>query len=338
MPTTTYTDTTFAVNAIGGRTNASAEAVSDYTAEEARFLAQILSGGRLKPADSFRVFPQDTPDMSVKIGSGTAKADYYVVEGGVGGQGTYVVRLDSASPSLSVPAADASQPRTDEIYLVVRDDTYDTGGLGLPRFGYRKGDLGGAAPGPDSSWEAYALLASVAVPALETAIEATNITEERFQSRLLRDIVVPRLETQVRYLTVDDVANTTFEPVGNEGSEFRITLRPNTLYAVDCFLWYGASQADDLQLQWGYSPGVAVCWSAWGLGPAATSGIGDINVDVASVTESATLGSPGFDVSARVYGTVFGTSGTTAAGLHFRATTGQVTIKVGSWIKFTQLA
>lgn len=179
MPTTTYTDSTFSVAALGNRTDTAGTAVSDYTAEEARFVSQILTGGYLKPSGAFQVTPQSIPAMSVKVGSGTAKADYYVVEGQVGGQGNYVVRLDVTSRDVTVPAADASQARTDEVYLVVRDNAYDASARGLPQIGYRKGDLGGAAPGVDSTWEASILLATIAVPALETAVEAANVTDER---------------------------------------------------------------------------------------------------------------------------------------------------------------
>lgn len=184
MATTSYTDTTFSVNAVGGRTDADGVAVSDYTAEEARFFAGIFTPGYVSPTEAFQVTAQDTPDMTVRVGSGAAKIDLYVVEGQATGQGNYLVRLDVADEDVTVPAADASQARTDEVYLVVRDATYDAGTHGLPRIGYRKGDLGGAAPGPDSSWEAYALLASIAVPAAATEIDADGITDEREAARL----------------------------------------------------------------------------------------------------------------------------------------------------------
>lgn len=189
MATTTYSDTTFSLAAIGNRTDAAGVAVTDYTAEEARFAAQILTPGYLKPTTAFQVAAQDTPNMSIKVGSGTAKADYYVVEGQTGGQGNYVVRLDVTSLTVAVPAADASQARTDEIYLVVRDNAYDASARGLPQIGYRKGDLGGAAPGPDAAWGASALLATVSVPALETAIETANITDGRQAAALLDGLV-----------------------------------------------------------------------------------------------------------------------------------------------------
>lgn len=164
MPTTSLTDSTFAVSAIGGRTNAAGVAVADYTAEEARFASQILTEGYLTTG-AFAVTPQTVAAMSVKVGSGTAKADYYVVDGDVGGQGRYVVRLDATSQTVTVPAADASQTRTDEVYLVVRDTVYDASSRALPTIGYRKGDLGGANPGPDAAWRASVLLARIVVAA-----------------------------------------------------------------------------------------------------------------------------------------------------------------------------
>lgn len=190
MPTTTYLDSTLAVSAIGSRTDAAGAAVTDYTAEEARFTAQILTGGYLQPAEAFVVREAATPNMSVVVGSGTAKADYYVVAGGVGGQGNYIVRLDVAAVAVQVPAADASQQRTDQLYLVVQDDTYDASSRGLPRLGYRRGDLGGVVPGPDAGWEASALLATIPVTAGATTITDEIITDGRTAATLRDELVV----------------------------------------------------------------------------------------------------------------------------------------------------
>lgn len=179
MPTTTYLDSTFAVCAIGDRTDTAGASVTDYTAEESRFAAQILNPGYLEPVNSFAVRQQVSPAMSVRVGSDVAKADYYVVAGTVGGQGNYIVRLDTAAVTVTVPAADASQQRTDEVYLLVRDDTYDASSRSLPQLGYRRGDLGGAAPGPDAAWEAFVLLASVNVPAATSTVTTSLITDSR---------------------------------------------------------------------------------------------------------------------------------------------------------------
>lgn len=184
MPTTTYTDATFAVAAIGARTDSSGVAVADYTAEEARLLSTILSEGYLSSDSSFQVAAQAVPNMSVKVGSGSAKADVYVVAGETAGQGNYLTRLDASSVTVTVPAADASQARTDEVYLVVRDNAYDASSRGLPQLGYRKGDAGGSAPGPDSNWKASVKLATIAVGAAVSTITSGNITDNRVPSQL----------------------------------------------------------------------------------------------------------------------------------------------------------
>lgn len=190
MPTTTFTDATFSVAAIGNRTDSAGASVADYTAEEARFVASILNGGYIKPTSAFQVTQQASPNMTVLVGSGTAKADYYVVPGTVGGQGNYIVRLDATSITVTVPAADASQTRTDQVYLVVRDNAYDASARALPQIGYRQGDLGGATPGPDSAWDAYALLATISVPALDTAIQTAQITDGRVAATLIDGVGV----------------------------------------------------------------------------------------------------------------------------------------------------
>jgi hypothetical protein len=189
MATTTYTDSTFAAAIIGARTDNAGAAATDTTAEEARLLAAMLNAGYLTPANAFLVQAQASPNMTVKVGSGTAKTDYYVLAGTVAGQGNYLVRLDVASQNVTISAADASQTRTDEIYIVVQDNTYDVSSRALPRIGYRKGDLGGANPGPDASWTAYALLARVTVAAAATSITSGNISDQRSASTLLSTLL-----------------------------------------------------------------------------------------------------------------------------------------------------
>ncbi len=179
MPTTNYTTPTMSVNVIGARTDAAGAAVTDTTAEEARFPAVGFTEGYITPSTAFKVAAQTSPDMTVKVGSGTSKADYYVISGEVAGQGNYIARLDVTSQNVTIDAADASQTRTDEIYLVVRDNPYDASSRALPQFGYRKGDLGGANPGPDAAWRASALLARIVVGAAVTSITNANITDMR---------------------------------------------------------------------------------------------------------------------------------------------------------------
>lgn len=176
--TTTYIDSTFSANAIGARTDSAGSAVTDLSAEEARFAAALWTEGAMT-SNSFKVSAQDTPNMSVKVGSGTAKADYFCLTGEVSGQGNYIVRLDVTTQNVTIPAADAAQDRVDEIYLVVLDNAYDVSSKSLPRIAHRKGEIGGTAPGPDTTWRASALLATIPIPASLATITSSQITDER---------------------------------------------------------------------------------------------------------------------------------------------------------------
>lgn len=188
MASTSYTDSTFSASVIGARTDNAGAAVTDTTAEEARLLGRMLNAGYLSPSNAFVVAAQSVPNMTVKVGSGTAKTDYYVLSGTVGGQGNYIARLDVTSQNVTVPAADASQTRTDEVYLVIQDNLYDTSARALPRIGYRTGTLGGANPGPDGSWTAYALLARITVAPAVTSIVTGNISDQRSAATLLSSL------------------------------------------------------------------------------------------------------------------------------------------------------
>lgn len=191
MPTTSYQASTFSANVIGARTDSSGSAVTDLSAEEARLPNTFLLLPGYLTSTAFQVTQQASPNMTVKIGSGTAKADLYAVSYTATGQGNYIVRLDVTSQNVTISAADASQTRTDEIYLVVRDNLYDSSGFALPEFGYRKGDLGGANPGPDASWKAYNLLARITVAAGVTSIVTANISDQRTAG----GVTVPAVQT-----------------------------------------------------------------------------------------------------------------------------------------------
>lgn len=179
MPTTTHIDATFSVRNIGDRTDNSAVDVDDYTAEEDR-LANVYYPGVVSPDTAFAatVVGGGTPWL-LRIGSGTAKQDTYVVEGQQPGQGRYKVRLDDAYVEVEFDAAEPSATRTDEVYLVVADKAYDGGSLALPRLAYRKGDPGGAAPGPDPSWEAYALLWAYQHGPGDSALSSAKLEDKR---------------------------------------------------------------------------------------------------------------------------------------------------------------
>lgn len=185
MPTTTYTHLATKVDFIGARTDSAGAAVDDALAEDLRLPNAFHVEGALT-TNAWKVAAQTVPDMTVKIGTGTAKTGVYVVDGDASGQGKYVVRQDAASTNQTISASEPAATRTDEIYLVVLDSPYDANTLGtasaplaIPVVGYRKGDAGGANPGPDALWKAYALLARITVPAADTAIANDQITDLR---------------------------------------------------------------------------------------------------------------------------------------------------------------
>ena len=222
MATTTLVDSTFAAAYLGARTDNTGVAVTDTTAEEARLIASVFNPGYVTPGTAFQVNAQASPNMTVKVGSGTAKADYYVVAGTVAGQGNYVVRHDVASVNVTITAADASQTRIDEIYLVVQDNTYDTSARVLPRIGYRAGTVGGGNPGPDTAWKAYVLLARITVGAAVTSITSANISDQRIKAS-----VVAGLSFNPQTLTDATTINTD----ASLGNHFRVTLGGNRTLA-----------------------------------------------------------------------------------------------------------
>jgi hypothetical protein len=171
----------FATYALQARTDAAGDPVDDVTGEDLRLLASLFTEG-VVGGDAFRVSERGAgANMSVDVGSGSAENDLAVVAGTASGQGNYVVRLGDAVTNVSVNASNVSNPRIDEIYLVVQDDQYDASGRVIARLAYRDGTPGAtpAAPGPDSNWDAYLLLAQVLVGAGVTSIVDANITDQR---------------------------------------------------------------------------------------------------------------------------------------------------------------
>lgn len=184
MPTTTEVEATININAIGQRTDFAGSAVADLSAEEIRFDQAQYSEGVLKPVEAFEVNEGAGGTMNVVVGSGNAKTDYVLVDGDITGQGSYVVRLDEVSKTITLGAADASSDRVDEIWLVVLDDAYDASTKALPILAVREGDLGAGAPGPDGSWEAAIKLATVNIPSGISDITGATITDERVYTDL----------------------------------------------------------------------------------------------------------------------------------------------------------
>lgn len=189
MATTSLKDVALGIRNIGSRTTFAGAAEVDFSAEEDRLINSIVGEGAVTPSNSFVVAKGSAATMNVVVGSGSAKTDTFVVPGTSAGQGTYIVRLEGATETFALGAADPSNARLDEIYIVVQDDAYDSSGRALAVLAVRKGDASGspAAPGPDSSWDAYSLLATVTVPASAADIIACTVTDERSAAQLLVD-------------------------------------------------------------------------------------------------------------------------------------------------------
>lgn len=180
MPTTTEFVADFSARDIGARTDDAAAAVDDVTAEEDRFAQFVLTQGVLT-GGAF-ITSEDSPaGMTVEVGSNAAKEDYAVLVGTSLGQGNYIVRGNDAKTTLTIAAADPTNPRIDEVYIIVLDDLYDTSGKGIVKYAVRTGDPAASpsAPGPDSSWDAYFLLSTIQVAAGVTSIVDANITDQR---------------------------------------------------------------------------------------------------------------------------------------------------------------
>jgi hypothetical protein len=299
MPTTTIQDSTFSVSAVGSRTDSAGSGVTDYTAEEVRFAQQILTEGYLQPTSAFQVTAQSTPNMTVKVGSGTSRSDYYVVAGDSTGQGNYIARLDVTSQNITISASDASQTRTDEIYLIVADNAYDSSARVLPRFGYRKGDLGGASPGADSTWKASVLLARITVAANVTTITNANISDQRVKTTLNVGLSTSQLWTPRMFLLGSDVLASSTTPV----AAFSVPITDTGRYLVEGFLHYAAAPSTNMRMTWTTPTSSTGRWSSGGILASVGSRIGSLDtgmVDIAvALAVSGDSGGPTTEISAR---------------------------------------
>lgn len=181
---TNYTDTTMSVRNVGARTNFAGGAVTDLTAEEDRMAQEVLGEGILSPALGYQAVAGSGATMDVIVGSGAAKKDLAILVGAVAGQSNYMARLDESTKTVVLSAADGSLARIDEVYVVVRDNPYDSSSRALPVLAVREGNphASPSLPGPDAAWKAYLLLAQVDVPAAAADILACTFAERRVMS------------------------------------------------------------------------------------------------------------------------------------------------------------
>lgn len=113
-----------------------------------------------------------TPNMTVIVGSGGI-----IIPAPQNGHGGWYVANDG-DLSLSIAAANATNPRTDLVIARVADPTYSAGGNGLADIKVITGTAGVGAPVPTvpTSEGVYQVLAQVAVAANATSIAGANIT------------------------------------------------------------------------------------------------------------------------------------------------------------------
>lgn len=129
-------------------------------------------------------------NLSVDIGGAMAAGGSFALVQGdtVNGQGLYVVAAHSATINEAIAAADATNPRVDQVILEIQDNVHDASGgnlarvrvlTGTPTVGATLDNRTGAAALPGSAL----LLADVHVPALDTTIANTQIRDRRKWAR-----------------------------------------------------------------------------------------------------------------------------------------------------------
>lgn len=198
------------VFAIGGRTDSSGTAQSDVDQEELRALTGILLRPGLTPnlldqtpnPNAFRVRQNTGADMNLKVGSGTTKVDGIVLRGTVAGQGSYLVRLDATTVTVSVPATDATNPSRYGVFVYVNDAAYSgTASRAYANIECLRGTPAGspATPAASATWSAYALLWEFQLAALDTNVTDAELDQATsIDQRVHADLAVQNaLETQV---------------------------------------------------------------------------------------------------------------------------------------------
>jgi hypothetical protein len=129
--------------------------------------------------NAFMVAQNTGSDMNVLVGSGTTDRDGYVLRGTAAGQGNYTVRLDAATVTVAVPAADATNPTKYSVFLYINDEAYSgDADRAYAQLACLAGTPAGspAAPDPDANWSAYARLWTFQLAANATAVTTSILT------------------------------------------------------------------------------------------------------------------------------------------------------------------
>lgn len=172
------------VYAIGGRTDSAGTAQPDQDQEETRLPLGILLRQGLTPhlttgvpnPNAFRPRQNTGADMNLLIGSGTTKIDGLVLRGNTAGQGTYLLRLDSAGLLKAVPATDPTNPARYGVFAFIDDAAYaGDASRQYADISCIRGTPAGSPTTPTAlaTWSAWALLWEFQLPALAAAI--TNV-------------------------------------------------------------------------------------------------------------------------------------------------------------------
>jgi hypothetical protein len=155
-------------------------------AREDRLINEVLSPGLFAAGDEFKVIQQGTPNMTVRVGSGTI-GDRYIV---AGDGGTYLVRnpdtyIGSGNADVPIANGDATFDRIDGIDLIIEDDSIDSSGFSRARVVVTPGTPASvpAAPALPTSVAAVERLGTVLVEQGEsTSIVTGDITDTRVAS------------------------------------------------------------------------------------------------------------------------------------------------------------
>lgn len=147
-----------------------------------RLINDILTEGMLTYGDEFLVREQSSPNMTVRVGSGSA-GDRYVVDAGKA-QGVFIVRnpdpyIGSGNMDVSIANGDPSFDRIDGIDLQVYDDETDSSGETKAEVVVTQGTPS-SSPSAPAVPAGAARLATVLVAANEsTSIGSGDITDMR---------------------------------------------------------------------------------------------------------------------------------------------------------------
>tara|TARA_R110000787_G_scaffold117171_8_gene227721 strand:+ start:173 stop:1321 length:1149 start_codon:yes stop_codon:yes gene_type:complete len=151
----------------------------DLTAASDRLINSVLlnEGVVNTVGNSFLVAQQSSPNMTIKVGSGTA-GDRAVVVGDTALQGTFIVEHQSTSVTVPVTTANASNPRVDIVVLRVYDNTFDSSGKDYSDVEVIAGSPAGSPSAPSTPASAIKL-ATISVAAGATTVVTANIADAR---------------------------------------------------------------------------------------------------------------------------------------------------------------